>query len=114
MSKNYLAHNFIHETLATIINPKLLESKEISPEAKEKASKYLKVPGFNVGAYSESRGQLFLRKNLAKYIERRDVFPINPDNIYLANGALNSYDHILQLIFNPGEKVLKFLFKNRY
>ena len=61
--------------------------------------------GFNVGAYSESRGLLFLRKHIAGFFEKRDGIKINVDEMYLSNGALSAYDHALQLIFNPGEKV---------
>jgi aspartate/methionine/tyrosine aminotransferase len=105
VAKHYLAHDFIHQTVAAIVNPKLLNSNEIMGQAKERAMKYLSMPGFNVGAYSESRGTPFLRKNIVKFIEKRDGLKVDIDNIFLANGAANSYDHIIQLIFDKGEKV---------
>lgn len=112
VAKHYLAHTFIHQTVAAIVNPKLLNSTEIMPEAKEKARKYLNVPGFNVGAYSESRGTPFVRKNLAKAIEKRDGYAIDVDSIFLTNGAMNAYDHIINLIFNRGEKVFSIYYQD--
>lgn len=75
------------------------------PQAKERAKKYLAMPGFNVGAYSESRGTPFLRKNVIKYLENRDGVKVDMDDVYMANGAANAYDHVIQLIYNKGETV---------
>ncbi len=92
--------------MAVVMNPKLLESPNIMNEAKEKANQYLKIKGFNVGAYSDSKGLLAVRKNLANWYNERDGYPINEDEIYLTNGGLNSYDHVLSLLSETNDCVI--------
>lgn len=41
----------------------------------------------SVGAYSHSQGVMHIRKNVAKFIEERDGFPSDPENIFLTAGA---------------------------
>jgi len=44
------------------------------------------IPG-GIGAYSESKGAVFLRETIADFIERRDGHPSDPDNIFMTDGA---------------------------
>ncbi len=88
------------------MNPKLLESSNIMKEAKEKANQYLKIKGFNVGAYSDSKGLPIVRKNLAKWYKERDGYDISEDSIYLTNGGINAYDHIISLICETDDCVI--------
>ncbi|KZS87992.1 alanine aminotransferase [Sistotremastrum niveocremeum HHB9708] len=41
----------------------------------------------SIGAYSQSQGASFIRKNVAKFIEERDGYPASADNIFLTGGA---------------------------
>ena len=41
----------------------------------------------SLGCYSDSNGLDLIRKDVAQYIERRDGFPSDPDNIVLCAGA---------------------------
>ena len=46
------------------------------------------IPG-GVGAYSDSRGALGIRQEVAQFISKRDGTPveeINPDHIFLTDG----------------------------
>lgn len=51
------------------------------------------IPG-GTGAYSESKGALICRKQVAAGIERRDGFPCDPDDLWLTDGASPSV-HLL-------------------
>lgn len=44
----------------------------------------------SLGCYTESQGIEFVRENVASYIERRDGYPANKDDIFLTNGASSS------------------------
>jgi aspartate/methionine/tyrosine aminotransferase len=100
------ADKYIKQVMAVIMNKSLLDSKEIMQEAKEKAQQYLKIKGFNVGAYSDSKGIPFVRKNLANWYYERDGYKIDEDSIYLTNGGINAYDHVISLITESGDSVL--------
>jgi aspartate/methionine/tyrosine aminotransferase len=101
------AHKFIKQTLACVLNDKLIASNDIIPEAKEKAKYYLDHLKVKVGAYSESRGIVGIRKNLIKaYQERDNGGLIDEDEFYLTNGGNNCYDHVISFITNPGESVM--------
>jgi aspartate/methionine/tyrosine aminotransferase len=59
-----------------------------------------------MGAYSDSRGSLLVRKNLARWYKQRDGFNISEDDIYLTNGAVSAYDHVISVINGPGDTAL--------
>ncbi|KAF5832917.1 alanine aminotransferase [Dunaliella salina] len=40
-----------------------------------------------VGAYTDSRGNDYIRKEIAHFIEARDGYPANPDHIFVTDGA---------------------------
>ncbi len=92
--------------MAVIMNPNLLESPKIMKEAKDRANQYLKIKGFNVGAYSDSKGLPAVRKNIAKWYKERDGYDISDDSIYLTNGGMNAYDHVISLICENDEFVI--------
>ena len=51
-----------------------------------------------VGCYSDSAGLELIRKHVAQYIERRDGFPSNPDDIVLCAGASEGIRSSLKLL----------------
>ncbi|GES77716.1 pyridoxal phosphate-dependent transferase [Rhizophagus clarus] len=66
-------------------------------DAIERAQKLLKEIG-SVGAYSHSQGIHYIRNNVAKFIEERDGYPANPNDIFLTQGASAGVQAVLQLI----------------
>ena len=52
--------------------------------------------GGAIGAYTDSRGSLGVRKEVAEYIQRRDGHPSNPDHIFLTDGASVAVATVLQ------------------
>jgi len=93
--------------MAILLNPNLMSNSNIMQEAKEKATKYLKINNFSIGAYSDSKGILLSRQNISKWYKERDEgYEISPDDIYLCHGSMSGYDHIISLICETGDSVI--------
>ena len=61
----------------------------------------------NVGAYSHSQGAPIIRESVAKFIERRDGYPANPEDLFLSAGASSGVNTLLNVICNgPSAGVL--------
>eukprot|EP00058_Branchiostoma_floridae_P002033 XP_002587521.1 hypothetical protein BRAFLDRAFT_99414 [Branchiostoma floridae] len=54
--------------------------------------------GGSLGSYSDSVGVEVIRKDIAAYIERRDGFPSDPDNIFLSTGASDAIKNMVKLM----------------
>jgi aspartate/methionine/tyrosine aminotransferase len=54
--------------------------------------------GAGTGAYTGSQGALGFRKDVAKFISKRDGHPAYPGNIFLTNGASSAIEMILTTI----------------
>jgi aspartate/methionine/tyrosine aminotransferase len=52
------------------------------------------IPG-GTGAYSDTKGALICRQQVAAGIERRDGFPCDPDDLFLTNGASTGVHYII-------------------
>ncbi|OZJ04312.1 hypothetical protein BZG36_03168 [Bifiguratus adelaidae] len=52
----------------------------------------------SIGAYSHSQGIPYIRQNVAKFIERRDGYPSDPNNIFLTQGASSGVQAMIQLL----------------
>jgi len=85
------------EVLSGIQNPSLV--KHLSENSRNICNHYTENIQ-NIGSYTDSKGHLYIRQNVAKYIMKRDGFESNPNNIYLTDGATNSITSILKCIFN--------------
>ncbi|KAJ3119221.1 hypothetical protein HK098_005679, partial [Nowakowskiella sp. JEL0407] len=93
---------FFRQVAALIEYPELLDMDEgdklFAPDAKERARKLLHAMGSSVGAYSHSQGVPMIRQSVADFIERRDGYPSNPEDIFLTAGASLGVQLVLQTI----------------
>lgn len=84
---------------ALVSAPFLMEHPKVTELFPEdviaRAKKMLGLFGGALGAYTDSRGALGIRKEVAEFIERRDGVPANPDNIYLTDGASVAVRYVL-------------------
>eukprot|EP00245_Coleochaete_scutata_P011282 TRINITY_DN4160_c0_g1_i1.p1 TRINITY_DN4160_c0_g1~~TRINITY_DN4160_c0_g1_i1.p1 ORF type:complete len:537 (-),score=86.64 TRINITY_DN4160_c0_g1_i1:994-2451(-) len=71
-------------------------SKLFPADAIARAKHYLSLTSGGVGAYSDSRGLVGVRKEVAAFIERRDGFPADPERIFLTDGASKGVHYLLQ------------------
>ena len=71
--------------------PSLLNKPNIGTmfpnDAIARAKLYLKHFKGGIGAYSDSRGNSYVRQEVADFIARRDRVPTDANNIFLSNGA---------------------------
>lgn len=71
-----------------------------SAEAVERAKKFIQLNPTGVGPYSHSKGFESIRREVAAFIERRDGFPADPENIFLTNGASEAIKMCISLLSN--------------
>ena len=102
---------FIRQVLSLVEYPDLLNNPNISSlypsDAIERAKEYLEKTKFGVGAYSNSQGFDFITQDIANFIEKRDGYKSNPNNIFLSNGASEGIQMFLMTIIrNNSDGVL--------
>eukprot|EP00243_Klebsormidium_subtile_P002908 TRINITY_DN15936_c0_g1_i1.p1 TRINITY_DN15936_c0_g1~~TRINITY_DN15936_c0_g1_i1.p1 ORF type:complete len:490 (+),score=103.90 TRINITY_DN15936_c0_g1_i1:140-1609(+) len=94
---------FPRQVMALCQAPFLLDDPNVGKlfprDAIARARQLLKMTGIGgVGAYSDSRGVPGVRQEVARFIERRDGFPSDPEHIYLTDGASPAVKLALQLL----------------
>jgi alanine transaminase len=71
-----------------------------------RAEKYLSsIP--SAGAYTESQGIHAVREEVSKFLEERDGYPANPNDIFLTNGASEGVRLCMQTIMRSSESGFK-------
>lgn len=95
---------FFRQVLALLENPKLLEHPDVlestfgyPPDAIARGKHLLSEIG-SVGAYSQSAGAPAIRQSVAQFIERRDGYDADWQNIYLSAGASSGVNTLLHII----------------
>ncbi|MEW5315685.1 MAG: hypothetical protein WDW38_007095 [Sanguina aurantia] len=82
---------FTRQVLALCAAPFLLDHPQVETmfpaDAIARARRLLSSFKGGMGAYTDSRGNPMVREEVAKFIERRDNVPSNPDHIFLTDGA---------------------------
>ncbi|XP_063062903.1 alanine aminotransferase 2-like [Engraulis encrasicolus] len=90
---------FLRQVVALCTLPELLEDNKFPEDAKSRARRILEAcGGGSIGSYSMSQGIEVIRQDVARYIERRDGIPSNPDNIFLSSGASDAITTMLKLL----------------
>lgn len=78
----------------------------IPDDVLELAERIVEGFGVGVGAYTESKGPLFIRAAIAAFIDRRDAgaggpeVASNPEMIFLTNGASEGAKHVLEMLIS--------------
>ncbi|KAK5087480.1 alanine transaminase [Exophiala xenobiotica] len=95
---------FFRQVLSLLEYPNLLDKEDVllqhldyKQDAVDRARWLIKEIG-SVGAYSQSTGVPAIRQSVAKYIERRDGFPADSNNIYLSAGASSGVNTLMHII----------------
>ncbi len=106
---------FYRQVLSLLQSPKMIEIERIngtcgiSNYVLDYANNFLDKIETGLGAYTESKGPLFIREAIANYIDRRDtnapngIEPANPDNIFLTDGASVGAKNVLELLITSPE-----------
>ncbi|KAL1219851.1 Alanine aminotransferase 2 [Cardamine amara subsp. amara] len=104
-SLGQLPIKFFREVLALCDHTSLLDESEthglFSTDSIDRAWKILdQIPGRATGAYSHSQGIKGLRDTIAAGMEARDGFPVDPNDIFLTDGASPAIHMMLQLLLS--------------
>lgn len=92
---------FIRQVIAICLMPSLLDDPTIAEDVKERARAVLTgCKGSSLGSYSDSAGIEVIRRHVAEYIERRDGFPSNWENIILCAGASEGIRGLMKLLIS--------------
>jgi alanine transaminase len=101
---------FPRQVLALCTCPSLLENKSIVdalPADVVARAKRILGGCSGLGAYSESKGIEVVRDSVKAYIEKRDGYPTNVDDLFLTNGASEGVKTLLNmLIRGPKDGVM--------
>ncbi|CAK0772104.1 hypothetical protein CVIRNUC_003929 [Coccomyxa viridis] len=101
---------YFRQVLALCDYPELIESGKAEgvfpSDVIERARRYLAAMPGGTGAYSDSRGAMVLRKDIAKGIEERDGFPCNPDFLYLTDGASQGVHAMMRLLLRDDKDAI--------
>ncbi|XP_059671479.1 alanine aminotransferase 1 [Gavia stellata] len=90
---------FLRQVTALCLYPELLTEPSIPEDAKDRARRLLAAcGGQSAGAYSASPGIELVRRDVARFIQRRDGVPAEPQDIFLSTGASDAIVSILKLL----------------
>jgi len=98
---------FFRQVLALCMDPTLLANAQDGGQASTlfpsdaiaRAATIMEgTGGHGLGAYSHSKGVPYLRQKVARFIEERDGYPCDPEEIFLTNGASDGVFAVLDLL----------------
>jgi len=102
---------FNREVMALCAAPFLLERPDVnqifSPDSIARAKIYLDKISGGIGAYTDSKGALYVRQEIAAFINKMSGQPVDPENIFIQNGASECARLLLQgMLRGPQDGVL--------
>lgn len=90
---------FGRQVAALLEYPPLMDSgKDLFPKDVVARARELYGEIGSIGAYTHSQGVPFIRKNVAKFIEKRDGYSSNPDHIFLTAGASSGVNLLINFL----------------
>ena len=100
---------WLRQILALCEYPALMDlAPDVFPaDAVETARAILKGSRHGMGAYSESKGLRFIRDAVAEFIRERDGVGVNPEAIFLTDGASRGVQIVLKLLLaSPADCIM--------
>ncbi|CAF3592617.1 unnamed protein product [Adineta steineri] len=95
---------YIRQFVAGCTYPPLMDMSDFPIDIKQRVKRLLNAcSGKSLGSYTESQGIVTVREDIANYIECRDGYSANPNNIYLCNGATEGIRLVLKLLMNNNQ-----------
>lgn len=91
---------WVRQVLALAEYPEVLERAPgaFPADAVETARTIARESGGGLGAYTESKGFLFVRQAVARFIRERDGIETDPEAIFLTDGASKAAQAVLRLL----------------
>ena len=82
-----------------------MNSPDFPSDVKQQVERLVSAcAGRNLGSYSGSPGIITVREDIANFIQQRDGYPSDPNNIYLCNGASDGLKTVIKLLMNNNPK----------
>jgi alanine transaminase len=109
---NQVPISYIRDVLSLVINPTLIDrcgTSIFNEDVINRAKKYLdrsRKGVVGMGAYTESKGMRVVRDDIADFLEERDGFRGNIENLFLTNGASSGVTLCVQTLIREGEGIL--------
>jgi glutamate--glyoxylate aminotransferase len=102
---------FGRQVMALLMAPFLMDTPECSklfpPDAIARAKLYMTKLSGGIGAYSDSKGSPYIRREIADFIEQVSGMPSDPNNIFMSNGASECVRMILYaMIRGPTDGIM--------
>jgi glutamate--glyoxylate aminotransferase len=102
---------FNRQVMSLLFAPFLMDDANVMrsfpPDVTERAKLYLSKVKGGLGAYSDSKGNPYVRQEVADFITRQTGQPSNPENIFLSNGASECVRMLLNIsIRGPTDGIL--------
>ncbi|KAK7683595.1 hypothetical protein QCA50_013433 [Cerrena zonata] len=95
---------FTRQIAALMEYPPLAEVvKDVWPSDVINRAKELQAEIGSVGAYSHSQGVPIIRRSVAQFIEERDGYPADPEDIFLTAGASSGVSLLLNMLITPNK-----------
>jgi alanine-synthesizing transaminase len=93
---------YLRQVLALCQYPDLIEqAAHLFPaDVIDTARRILEGTRYGLGAYSESKGVRFIREAVAAFIHERDGIDVDPDTIYLTDGASKGVQTALRILIS--------------
>jgi len=95
---------FTRQVIAGCAYPDILDQNIFPADVNQRCREILSTVKGSIGCYSESLGLSIVRKHAAQFMEARDGYPCDPDNLILTNGASQSVKYVLELFVSDQEK----------
>ncbi|KAJ9595649.1 hypothetical protein L9F63_013164, partial [Diploptera punctata] len=87
--------------LALVAYTPLMNDPNIPSDSKERAREILSgCAGGSIGSYTDSAGMEVIRRQVARFIEKRDCVPCKWEDIMLFNGASEAIKMVLRMLNN--------------
>lgn len=103
---------FPRQVMSLLLSPFLLDDPNVSllfpVDAVRRARTYLANIQGGLGAYSDSKGNPFIRREIADFIsDMAGGLPVDPENIFISNGASECARMLLQaMIRGPSDGIM--------
>jgi aspartate/methionine/tyrosine aminotransferase len=94
--------SYLRQVLALCQYPELISrAADLFPrDVLETADRILKEIRHGMGAYSDSKGVRFIREAVAEFIRGRDAIDVDPEAIYLTDGASKGVQAALRILIS--------------
>ena len=94
---------YLRQVITLCEDPSLMELTDRYPkDAIKHAQELIDAMGCDgtTGAYTHSKGLLYIRKNVCKFLKERDGVEVNPEDIFLTDGASTGIKMILNMVIS--------------